>query len=191
MTLKQRTLNLLGGAAIASVSVLLLASCGGAPATTSDESSDPQPSVSASASGSGGAADLDYPMFYDESMLGQWADARDSLTSGLDAFAADCTAQDTNESDDCHAALFDLLRQVNGIKQLWLTFDNSDWDGGTYSGLEALKPTRDATLVASESGSAWSGSCAAAGGNEECVAEAEVFLGDLDTLGTAFAAWKG
>jgi hypothetical protein len=34
-------------------------------------------------------------------------------------------------------------------------FDNGDWESGEYSGLVALKPTRDATLAASNSGSAW------------------------------------
>lgn len=178
----------LGLAALAIVAGLALASCASGP-TTPTESDEPQPSASSSSSASSGADGLEYPMFYDPSMLDQWAGARDDLEAGLDGFASDCTAQASNESDDCHAALFDLLGQVNGLKQLWFTFDNSEWDGGEYSGLEALKPTRDATLVASESGSAWSGSCAAAGGSEECVALAEAFLGDLDTLGADFAAW--
>lgn len=187
MTFTPRTLGL---AALTIVAGLALAACASGPSTPTG-SDEPQPSTtSSSSSGSSGGADgLDYPMFYDPSMLDQWAGARDDLQAGLDGFAGDCTAQDSNETEDCHAALFDLLRQVNGLKQLWLTFDNSEWDSGDYTGLEALKPTRDATLVASTSGSEWSGSCAAAGGSEECVALAEVFLGHLDQLGTAFAAW--
>lgn len=189
MTSTRRIPSLLGALATAVAAAAILAACAGqGPATT--EGSDPQPTPTADSGQNGqSAADLDYPMFYDASMLDQWSAARDELATGTADFEGSCSADETATSDDCHAALVDLLRQVNGLKQLWLAFDNSEWDSGDYSGLEALKPTRDATLAASESGSDWSGTCAAASGNEACPPLAADFLGELDALNQAFAGW--
>ncbi len=173
---------------IAIASVALLAACG-APSGPASEPDEPSPSASADSGQS--AADLEYGLFYDESMLDDWASARDSLAENTAAFEADCTIETANDaSTECSAALFDLLREVNGVKQLWLTFDNSEWDDSSLTGLAALKPTRDATLVASDSGSAWSGSCSTSfESTPECVTLAEQFLTDVKAVNSAFAAW--
>jgi hypothetical protein len=169
--------------------LLALTGCGSA--TPSTGASDPGPAATSGPAPSGEtAADLEYPMFFEDSMLDTWDGHRTQLADQHAAWLAECTVADADDPDgDCKAGLQELLVTVNTLKQDWFAFDNGDWDSGEYSGLEALRLTRDATLVASESGATWSGSCLYAGGSDECTAAAETFLADVDALDSAFAEW--
>jgi hypothetical protein len=176
-------------ATLAVAATILLAGCAGGepPAGSADPGSTP----SAGAPSGATAADLDCPLFYEESMLDTWDGLRTSIADQTTAWQADCTVESTDDpAGDCNAALFELLRTVNGLKQAWLAFDNSDWDSGEFSGLIALDPTRDATTVASTSGSAWSGSCTTVAGNPACADLVDAFVADLDGLNASFAQWR-
>lgn len=167
------------------VPALLVGCAGGAP-----DVADPTPDQTDAPPSGPNAADLDYGLFFEPEMLDDWAAQRDALATQADAWAAACEPADTvDPNGECNLDLQQLVRDVNGLKQTWLTFDNSEWDDTSLSGMVALKPTRDATLAASESGGTWLNDCAYSTGGEECTAEAEAFVSDVEALNTEFAAW--
>lgn len=138
-----------------------------------------------------GADELDYPFGVDTA----WLDALDADRAELAAASGDwyasCTvSQAVDPAHPCDIALLELLKSVNGLKGQWFAYDDSDWQSGEHSGLEALAPTRAATATASQSGSDWADLCTYVAGNEECPDLAESFLLDLDALNQTFAEWQ-
>ena len=106
-------------------------------------------------------ADLEFP--YESS---DWLDTLDAnravLVDWNETYVADCTADLAGSADspECTEGILTGLQAVNGVKTSFdFSFDNADWDGGAYSGLVALAPTRDAIQTASDSGSAFIDSC--------------------------------
>lgn len=159
-------------------------------ATAAPDVDEPVPGETSAPPAGGGADDLDYGIFFEPAMLDEWAGQRDALAAATEDWNASCEPADTSDPNgDCNLDLQQLLRDVNDLKQTWQTFDNSEWDDTSLSGMVALKPTRDATIAASESGGAWSGDCAYAEGGDDCIEAAGAFVGDLETLNTEFAAW--
>jgi hypothetical protein len=136
--------------------------------------------------------DLEFPI---ES--GDWLDSLDANRSVLvdwnETYGADCTADLAGSADspDCTEGILTGLQAVNGVKTSFdFSFDNADWDGGAYSGLVALAPTRDAIQTASDSGSAFIDTCYYVPGQEGCAAKAQTFLDDAAAAVEVTATWE-
>ena len=179
---------------VAIAASLLLAGCSAASPSPTDPSSDPSsdPAPAPSEPTVVSLAELEFPFESSD-----WLDTLDANRAALvewnESYAADCTAElaGSAESPDCTEGILTGLKAVNGVKTSFdFSFDNADWDGGAYSGLVALSPTRDAIQVASDSGSAFIDTCYYVPGQDGCVATGQKFLDDVAAAVEVTATWE-
>jgi hypothetical protein len=169
---------------------VLLSGCAPAAAGAEEPSLPVEPD---SGIGTTDPALLDYPFLVEpETAIPSWRSRADLLEGQLLAWNAECTPADATYGTPCTTALDHIRLTVGDIFQQWWALDDANWESGEFSGLVALKPTRDATLAARDSGRAWAEACEGIHADaEECEAGATAFHADVTTLSAAFSAWRG
>ena len=138
---------------------------------------------------------LDFPNGLTE-WLGPLDAHKGELLAWRAQFGADCAAEmaGSAESPDCTESMLTGLKAVNAIKTDFdFNIGEADWDSGEYSGVDALKSTRDTILTASGSGSDFIDTCyyvPGGDGSGTCVETARTFLDDVEAVATELATWE-
>jgi hypothetical protein len=174
----------------AAAATLLLAGCTpSAPAPADGGDSTPTPTTPAVVS----LSDLEFSYDSPET-LDSLVDSRTELETEWIDYSAVCTAADaaSGEQGQCLEGILGTLKAINGVKTV---FDFSPWSdddfaSGDYTGLEALKPTKDAIQAASDNGSDVVDHCYYVPGGDGCEAEVQGFFDLTQKALDAMQTWE-
>ncbi len=173
---------------VAAAATLVLAGCSTpAPAPVDPTPTEPPaPAVAV-------LSDLDFP-FESPETIDALADTRTALEDWFADYTTTCTAEQAGSEDsaDCTEGVLTTLQNVNAVKTV---FDFSPWSdddfaGGTYSGLVALEPTKDAIQAASDNGSDVVDHCYYVPGGDGCADEIQTFLDLTSAAISEMQTWE-